>query len=243
MAGAHVFPGGTVDPEDRDPAILARCIGQEAEEAAARMGEPEDPAGALAFHVAAVRETFEEAGVLLAEGAERHGRDVLSEARDDLNAGRRSFVAIAEALDLRLRLDALAAQARWITPIVEARRYDTRFFIARAPDAQDASHDAKETTESAWMTPAGALEAAAKGTIQLPPPTLVTLGWLADRPNVDDAFAAARARVPPRVMPAFRREGKTLVLALPGDPAHPIATPAFEGVTRVVLEDGRWWAR
>ena len=243
MAGAHVFPGGTVDPEDADPAILARCVGQSGEEAAARMSEPDDPAAALAFHVAAIRETFEEAGVLLAEGAERHAPEVLAEARDALNAGRRTFVALAAELDLRRRIDALAVQARWITPIIEARRYDTRFFLAEAPGAQDASHDAKETTESAWMTPTHALDAALAGRIQLPPPTLVTLGWLAKRGSIEEAFEAARARPPPRVLPAFTRDGTKVVLALPGDPAHPSPTPAFEGVSRVVLEEGRWWAR
>lgn len=243
MAGAHVFPGGKLDAEDADPELLARCAGQTAEEAAARMGEPEDPERALAFHVAAVRETFEEAGVLLAEGAERVAPERLAEARSDLNAGRRDFRAVVKALDLTLRVDALAAQARWITPVVEQRRYDTRFFLARAPEAQEASHDAKETTESAWMTPGTALEAAAAGTIQLPPPTIVTLGWLAACGSLEGAFAAARARTPPRVQPAFHREGQTMILALPGDALHPEPTPAFEGVTRVVLEKGRWWAR
>ncbi|MCB9601403.1 MAG: NUDIX hydrolase [Sandaracinus sp.] len=235
MAGAHVFPGGIVDPEDAaasfredlgDPKTLVDALGET------------DVVSSIALYVAAIRETFEEAGVLLAEHdpAKREAMRARHAESDD-------FEGLVRDEGLRLRFDALVPQARWVTPTVEQRRYDARFFLAAVPADQEARHDAKETTESRWMRPADAIDAEGRGEIRLPPPTIRTLEHLATFDRVDAILADARSRRPPYVAPVFHDRGGTWILALPGDPLHPESTPAFAGTTRYVLEGGRWWAR
>ena len=232
MAGAYVFPGGTVDPTDHG---WERVRGRTPEQAAALLGE-DDAARALALHVAAIRETFEEAGVLLADAP----RADLATARARLHAGE-DFAAIAAELDLVLSLDQLAPWSRWVTPLVEPRRYDARFFLARAPREQTAAHDRIEVTEGEWLTPEGALARFEAGTISLPPPTLRTIEQLAALPRVEAAFEAAATRpAPAPVMPHFVQLGDQPTLTLPGDPEHPIAERRIEGPTRFVLADGRF---
>lgn len=230
MAGAHVFPGGTLDGNDRG---WTRVVGRGAAEAAALLDE-EDPSLALGLHVAAVRETFEEAGVLLADGTERID---LPAARARLNAGE-SFGGLAEEHGLVLRLDHLFPWARWCTPVVERRRYDARFFLARAPGGQRAEHDRIEVTAGAWLTPSSALDEYRAGAIQLPPPTLRTLEQLRDIVSVDEAFGVARANAPPRVILPHFVPGDPPALVLPGDPEHPIAERRISGPSRFVLENG-----
>lgn len=236
MAGAYVFPGGKLDDSDCDVALHEHALGRSPGECANVLDEA-DVERSVGLFFAAIRETFEEAGVLLAEGS-------LPDAeRDRLHAGDVTLLELATREGLRFHLDALIPQARWITPTVEPRRYDTRFFLARASGDVRASHDQHETTESAWMTPKHALAREKAGEIQLPPPTLRTLQWLLEQGGIDAAFEAAAARKPPVVEPVFHNLDGVFTLALPGDPLHPIDEPAFEGVTRFVLEKGRWWSR
>ncbi|MBX3275774.1 MAG: NUDIX hydrolase [Sandaracinaceae bacterium] len=233
MAGAYVFPGGTVDPTDLG---WTRVRGRSPEAAAALLGE-DDAARALALHVAAIRETFEEAGVLLAE-ASAHAD--LAAARARLHAGE-DFAKIAAELELVLALDQLAPWSRWVTPLVEPRRYDARFFVARAPREQTAAHDRIEVTEGEWLTPEAALARFEAGSISLPPPTLRTIEQLAALASVDAAFEAAAARpAPAPVMPHFVQLGDQPTLTLPGDPEHPIGERRIEGPTRFVFADGRF---
>ncbi len=239
MAGAHVFPGGKLDDEDASDALLDRCIGLTAAEAAERLAES-DGRRALALHVAAIRETFEEAGVLLADGADAVELD---DARKKLHEGVFDFERFVIDADLQLRVGELQPQARWITPEIEPRRYDTRFFLAPAPREQTATHDAIETTAGEWLSPTGAIDKMNEGTIQLPPPTLRTLQVLATSTTIAEAFADAASRKPPTIMPTFHDDDGTFVLALPGDSKHPVSERAFPGPTRLVLEGGRWWAR
>jgi 8-oxo-dGTP pyrophosphatase MutT (NUDIX family) len=192
-AGAYVFPGGSVDPGDADETIP--WAGPDATEWGARLDAPAALARTLVC--AAVRETFEESGVLLA------GPDagtVLATAGDeDLEAGRRellagslSLAAMLRRRGLVLRSDLLRPWARWITPVTEARRYDTRFFAAALPDGQCATDVSGEADEAAWLEPATALEAASRGEISLWPPTAVTLGELRACGTVTAALAARR---------------------------------------------------
>ena len=236
MAGAYVFPGGKLDDADCDVALHDHALGRSPAQCAESLGE-DDLERSTGLFFAAIRETFEEAGVLLAEG------ELPDTDRERLHSGAVTLVELARAAGLRFHLDALVPQARWITPTVEPRRYDTRFFLARASRDVRAIHDAHETTESAWMRPDQALDREKAGEIQLPPPTLRTLQWLAEHGGIDAAFDAAAARKPPVVQPVFHNLDGVFTLALPGDPLHPVDEPAFEGVTRFVLEKGRWWSR
>ena len=239
MAGAHVFPGGKLDDDDASAALLERCVGVTADQAGERLGE-RDGRRALALHVAAIRETFEEAGVLLADGCDA---SELAEARASLHDGTFSFERFVVDADLTLRVDRLRPQSRWITPEAEPRRYDTRFFLAPAPSEQEASHDAIETTAGEWLSPAAAIARMEAGEIQLPPPTLRTLQLLAPFASIEAAFADAASRRPPTIMPTFHDQDGTFILAMPGDSLHPEREPAFAGPTRFVLDGGRWWAK
>ena len=237
MGGAHVFPGGKLDEADVGYAGPVRLP---AKPLPITLGEPAlDPARALGLFVAAARETFEEAGVLFAEplgdASFRH------EARGLLLEDERPLLPIATEAGWTLCLDELVPQARWITPKPEPRRYDTRFFVARAPD-QLAQTDERETLAGRWFTPAAAITANDTKEIQLPPPTLRTLVELARFASVEACLAHTRATPPPCIEPVHfpADDGEGYVIAFNGDPKHPVAEPAFPGSTRVVLRDGRW---
>jgi 8-oxo-dGTP pyrophosphatase MutT (NUDIX family) len=239
MANAHVFPGGTVDPQDMEPALWERTRGRSASDAAGALGE-EDEGRALGLFCAAVRETFEEAGILLGR-LERPAAGVEA-ARQRLLAGD-PLAAVLGSLQALVELDRLVPHSRWITPEVEPRRYDARFFMAVAPPDQTARHDQVETTAGVWLEPRVAIERERAGQIHLPPPTLRTLEAIAGHPSSDAALAEAAARRPPTIAPVFREMGGQVVLCLPGDPGHPVAEPGLPGPTRLVLEEGRWWSR
>src|SRR5918911_523095 len=159
MGGAHVFPGGRVDDEDRLEDIDALSDGAAA--AAARMSDL-PPEIAVAHHVAALRELFEEAGVMLAR---EMPAQPLEGYRRDLLAGEITFGDIVRAERLRLAFDDLAYFAHWVTPEIETRRFDTRFFIARAPEGQTPVHDEGETSHSEWLEPASAIQQCRDGAI------------------------------------------------------------------------------
>lgn len=232
MGGAHVFPGGSVDPADRldEPQLV--CDG--VDEAIARMPDV-PPREAIAYHVAAVRELFEEAGVLLARS--RTGRPVDRTIRIAPGSG---LLESAQREGLRLSLDALVMFAHWVTPDIEIKRFDTRFFLATAPVDQETAHDGHEASDSVWLDPTDAIARCRVRTIALPPPTWTTLRALERFSNVDAAMAWARRRDVVRVQPGFiTRDGLTVLT--PGDPQHP-AAPGSEvpAETRFVLEDKHW---
>lgn len=259
MANAYVYPGGKLDEADSQPESLGCCLGvsePEALEGFAPLGErladdaPLSGAQALGLYLAAVREVFEEAGVLLAQDREgaplrfdepevqaRFGRH-----REALHAGRLSLAQLAEAEGLRYRLDWLRPFAHWITPVVETRRFNTRFFLALAPEGQEPLHDSRETVASAWWTPEEALDRYARREIQLPPPTLRTLEDMRGFGGREALLGALCAAPCPTVLPRFEEVEDKLTLLLPGDALYPSATPVA-GPTRVQLEEGRWWSR
>jgi 8-oxo-dGTP pyrophosphatase MutT (NUDIX family) len=247
MGGAHVFPGGRVDAADRD-ADPSWCDGLDRAEQQIP-GVP--PADARAYHVAAVRELFEEAGVLLARasggafvplaGADVHAR--FREYRTEVHADATSLRAIAAREGLRLALDALVLFAHWVTPPIDTRQFDTRFFLCRVPPDQVPAHDETETTHSCWLTPSEAIRQAEAGSIVLPPPTWTTLRELEPLRSVDDALAWGRARRVERREPKVLERDGCRMLLLPGDPLNPdvpVEPPPAE--TRFVLIDRRWRA-
>lgn len=236
MGGAHVFPGGRVDAGDHE-GDASWCDG--ISQATSHL--PAIPsAEAIAYHVAAARELFEEAGVLLANTTTR---DHFARDRADVHSGAATLRAIMEREKLRLALDALVPMAHWVTPPIDTRQFDTRFFVTRVPPGQVPAHDEKETTHSVWMTPASALEAAARGEIVLPPPTWTTLREIERFQTVDATLAWARHRRIARRQPkVFERNGRRMLL-LPGDPEYPEASDPEPPVeTRFVLIDKRWCA-
>lgn len=248
MANAYVFPGGRVDAADSAPATVARLDGLDGAALAARSHGMSTAEEAAAHAICAIRETFEEAGVLLARRgsqllrtAEGSDRQRFADHREALNAGSLSFGELLEAEELRLAGDQLVYFAHWITPKAEKRRYDTRFFVAFAPPAQAERHDDRETTDSRWLAPAAALAAyEGEGAFQLAPPTWAILRDLAALPDREAVLAwAAAADVSPIEPHLTAAAGGGLTLALPGDPLHP-ASPEAAATNRIVLRDGRW---
>ena len=209
---AYVFPGGKLDAHDSSPAALA-ALNEPATALAHRLGEPElhhDTAAAL--YVAALRELFEEAGVLLS--AAPHRPAGVSPA--DWQAW---LAAPAASLDAT----ALVPWSRWITPRMAAlskKRFDTRFFLAMAPHDQIASHDNHETTASIWLKPVEALQRYYRQEIEMAPPQIMSLGHLARYTTAAEALAAARAQLPPCICPENFEEDGTVILSYPGDPRH-----------------------
>jgi glyoxylase-like metal-dependent hydrolase (beta-lactamase superfamily II)/8-oxo-dGTP pyrophosphatase MutT (NUDIX family) len=171
LGGAYVFPGGALDSDDSGLRFLRRVVGLTDAEASARLGVPEK---GLAYWVAAVRECFEEAGVLLALDAER--RPVSASRAQALAANRkRSFLDLLEKENLYIPANLIAYYGHWITAPGRSRRFDTRFFVAQAPEGQEGSHDPREAEHHIWIRPQDALQRGEKGEIELVPATQHTL--------------------------------------------------------------------
>lgn len=192
MAGAYVFPGGAVDPHDLESAARQLCTGRSDASASATLGVD---SGGLAWWVAAVRECFEEAGILLAlDGrggtAEIHGAQAVERVarhRSALRSGATTLVDIFAAEGFRIPAGALHYFAHWITPEGESRRYDTRFFATRAPGGQVPEHDGVEAISDLWIRPADALARHEAGEMELFLPTVRTLQTVA-RFSTSDGF-------------------------------------------------------
>jgi 8-oxo-dGTP pyrophosphatase MutT (NUDIX family) len=218
--GAYVFPGGSVDA--RDAHAWTGWAGPDGAEWGRLLDAPADLARALVC--AAVRETFEESGVLLAgPGA---GSVVADTSGEDWEADRRALLAgsvsLAELLSRRglvLRSDLLSPWARWITPVTEERRYDTRFFAAALPEGQRARHVGGEADDAVWVEPGGALAAAARREIFLMPPTAVTLAQLRACTGLSQALTAHP--VTP-LMPEVTVDGDSVWLTLPEGLEYPL---------------------
>ena len=185
----HVFPGGRVDDADADPRLLARSV-VSGDEAAAAIGGDLPPTEALAAYVAAIREAFEEVGVLLADHPERVD---LAAARHRLLASADVFPAIAVELDLRLRTDRLVPLSRWVTPPIMERRFDARFFAADLPEAAEATLVGEEVVAHGWHRPVDALASMARGELGMWLPTSTTLTQLLHVSSIDEM----RARLAP----------------------------------------------
>ncbi|MCX5377516.1 NUDIX hydrolase [Streptomyces sp. NBC_00091] len=215
--GAYAYPGGGVDPRDEDH--RTGWAGPSQQDWAARLGT--DAATAQAIVCGAVRETFEEAGVLLA--GETPDTVVGDTTGDDWEADRESLVArelsFAEFLDRRrllLRSDLLGAWARWITPEFEPRRYDTWFFVAALPEGQRTRNASTEADRTVWIRPADAAAGYDKGELLMMPPTISTLRSLEPYGHAADALAAAGAQDLTPVLAQAALEDGVLVLSWPG---------------------------
>ncbi|MER5531712.1 NUDIX hydrolase [Streptomyces sp. NPDC002677] len=215
--GAYAYPGGGVDPRDDDHQV--RWAGPTRAWWAQRLGV--DEAGAQAIVCAAVRETYEEAGVLLAGPA---ADSVVGDTTgDDWEADRAALVArdlsFAQFLERRglvLRSDLLGAWTRWITPEFETRRYDTWFFVAALPEGQRTRNASTEADRTVWIRPAEAAAGYDKGELLMMPPTIATLRQLTSYATAAETLTAAPARDMTPVLARARLEGGEIVLAWPG---------------------------
>jgi 8-oxo-dGTP pyrophosphatase MutT (NUDIX family) len=243
FANAYVYPGGGVDAADAAPALLARARGADLASLRSRLGAT--PITALAHMIAAAREAFEEAGLLLASGPDHapipHDA-LLASLRARLNAGELDFLQVLEQLDAWLDLDALGYIAHWITPPAEPRRFDTRFFVAVLPPGQELAHDDRETVQGQWMTPTAALAAYAAGDMELAPPTIVTLEQLRRAGSLDAILAWSSAHTSAPIMPALAQADDLPALVFPGDPLfpHPDPIDAALPTHRLILSGSRW---
>jgi len=239
FSGLHVFPGGKVDRADHASGWDALASGPDAAAASRLLGTEE---GGLRYWVACIRECFEEAGVLLA--ANRAGEVLRLESlairerfavwRDRLNAGESGVLEkMCSHEQLRLATDQLAYVSHWITPVDQPRRYDTRFFVARAPARQEALHDGYETVESAWIQPETALGRFAAGEMNMISPTLKNLESITGYSTTEELLEAKRA-VDPSTIP-------TILPRIVRDASHPPDSNIFEEVLEVVGRGGRFF--
>jgi len=248
----HVFPGGRVDPADGAESLVGRSVISPAEATTALGGDLE-PRAALAAHVAAIRELFEEAGVLLADvGAV--GADIAA-ARSALLRGEVTLATLVEDLDLRLRTDRLVPLSRWVTPPILPRRFDARFFAAALPTGLEPTFEGDEVAAHAWLRPTDALEAMAGGRLAMWLPTSTTLQQLEHARSieeirerlspgplgaieVDEPFPGVTRIVMPagggvagQPVCAYLVGDRRLVLVDPGDPTGPALDRAMEVAT------------
>jgi 8-oxo-dGTP pyrophosphatase MutT (NUDIX family) len=200
VPGAWVFPGGRVDPADSAPPLYERI-----------RGLPSDPVPEASFWTAALRELFEETGVLLARDGEGCWAPDASSDRA-IEASRRALmddeVSLMDVLEKhRLTLDAgdVVHLAHWVTPVVEPRRYDTHFFAATLPEGRAARHDPREMTDTAWIRPGDALDRFRHGDLPMVFPTVRTLERLDEYPTTEDALSDLRGGDVPRILPRLVR--------------------------------------
>ncbi len=227
-----VYPGGRVDAGDEE--IAARHVtGLSAGEANRRLGLDR---GGLAYWVAALRECFEEAGILLARGladgaaldlAEPARRQRLAGYRDELNAGRMTFGEVIAAEEVVLDAARIHYVAHWVTPLGSPRRFDTRFFLAAAPPGQVAAHDDTEVVHHEWMAPALALQRWHADEMAMMSPTARMLMCLTPFDAASAAVAAAALDLEPEQI-RVRREGEAYHIMLPGDPGWEQGDPEAE---------------
>lgn len=231
-AGLHVFPGGRVDPEDADPGLVARAAGPR-----------DDPAFHVVDRIAAIRETWEEVGVLLGErrSCGRRpvvGGDVPGPAHVPASGRDSGFAARCAELDLELATDALVEVARWTTPRDFPRRFDARFFVAELPAGASLQPDPGEVVDHAWLTPRAALAAMAAGTLAMWPPTSTTLQRLERAPSFGAIRAGlARSPEPPIGIERIDRALRVMTGQSAFGPAGRPANTVLVGRREVVVVD------
>jgi len=204
-AGAYVFPGGMVEPQDCSAAALRLSSGLTPEQAAASLNDLDDPAEAIGYYVAAIRETFEEALVLLAEGPEGAAplppREELSRTRDRLIANELDFTAWVAGAGLRLATHRLVYFAHWITPEAVPQRFSARFFLIQAPREVDVVTDGQEVLRHRWLQPAEAIALRRQGDIHLMDPTVRNLELLGAFASTEEALRELNRRAVTAILP------------------------------------------
>ena len=227
--GATVFPGGKVHRDDFDPLLRARCRGADGLDA-----------DALALRVAAIRESFEECGILLARAASGAGEliaaarlaDLWKRHRREMKDHRVALRALAEEEGLELACDLLVPFAHWITPEGMPKRFDTHFFLVPGPPEQVAAHDGHELVAGRWLTPMQALADADAGRRTIIFPTRMNLAKLGRSRTVANAIAAARASRIVAVLPRVERGPKGAVLHIPPEAGYDVSEAPLDDFVR-----------
>jgi 8-oxo-dGTP pyrophosphatase MutT (NUDIX family) len=262
MGGNFVYPGGRVDRNDKSLDICSHCKGVSREEAAQILGGSISPEESLAYWVAGIRELFEEAGVFLAydhAGTPLVLRNPCQQKefqnyRDSLQKDKLTLCQLIEKEKLLLAVDQLHYYAHWITPEARSERFDTRFFLARHPEEQEAAHDQRETTLGVWLTPKQALEENLKGKAALSPPTLKTLEDLSRFKHIAEVFRALeKSKIHP-ILPLLTNINEETFIVFPWDPDYGIfqkgeipknvdhgrPSGPEDNTTRLILKKGCW---
>ena len=232
--GAHAFPGGVLEPGDHDGGAARLPDAQRW----AGAGDGDTHTDALPFWLTGVRELFEEVGILLAADGDRLLRGPLAPDVAALRApvfGGEPLVAALGRVGLRPATETLFYFARWITPVVNPRRFDTRFLVGRLPAGQEPVADGTETVSCTWLTPRAALAAYEEGRLSFFPPTVRTLADLSFFPSVDAVLADAAERTVRPFMPEVAQDDGAPTLLYPDVSGRPGMAPR-----RLTLRDGRW---
>lgn len=241
LGGAYVFPGGKVDQTDSTDTLVTR-LNQAPTHLHKALNEPElSPHTAAGLFVAAIREVFEESGVLFAQAANGKTAQLRAALCADRHAA--DFESLVLSHDLHLDTQSLRPWSRWVTPrmpSVQRKRFDTRFFVAIAPSDQIAAHDNHETTDSLWVQPREALNRYWRQDIELAAPQIMTLAHLSRFDTTAQVLQFASEHKPAVIQPAPHDINGVRVVCYPGDPLHPIAERAIPGPTRLKFQDKRF---
>ncbi len=262
MGGNFVYPGGRVDQQDSSLEILSCSKGMTSEEAQRILGGIFSPEESLAYWITAIRELFEEAGILLAYDPKgnllgltnRDEQEMFSSYRDLLQKAEIGICEVAKKENLSFALDQLRYYAHWITPEARSERFDTYFFLARYPSGQEATHDQKETTAGVWIAPSKALDDNVRGGAILSPPTLKTLEDLSRFKTIDEIFTSSKNAEIKTILPVLMKISSGPMILFPWDPEYEvfrkgeIPSPMEHGrlsqpgdnTTRLLMKEGRW---
>jgi 8-oxo-dGTP pyrophosphatase MutT (NUDIX family) len=203
FSGAMVFPGGKLEPQDSDGQWREISLGWDAV-----------PREERAPRIAALREVFEECGVIAAAELPSLSVEQIQSARARMEAGELHFADFLRALDVRPDLTRLKLFARWLTPPVVPKRFDTFFYLIELSGDQKVAHDGREAIQNEWVTPRGALELAQSGQRTIVFPTRMNLQLLSQTTTVREAVAAAGLRKPKRISPRVETRGDRRFLQL-----------------------------
>lgn len=229
--GMWVFPGGSVDADDDSDALHAIVKDRTDRDASDLMNIDQ---GGLAYYIAAIRESFEEAGILLArhenEGhalsfTDPHRAERFEQHRDQVNTGSEDFIDIVRRENLLLDTADMHYIARWITPVGPPRRFDARFFIARTPEGQIPLHDNRETVHSKWMSPSDILQNFEDNTMNIMSPTLTMIRALSKFSSTEQVIESARANQSDQRVRVVPDTGD---IVLPGDSGYEAAKDTIE---------------
>ena len=253
LAGVCVFPGGKMDAQDMDKDLALLTCGIDGAQAKVLLNEPDlGESAALGLFCAAIRELFEEAGILLAytssgsliDFTDQSTREKFNDYRIAIHEKELSLKDLARQENLTFAVDILLPYSRWIAPDRVEKRFDTRFFLCRLPWGQKTDYDPVELMSYEWRMPDEILRQNNSGEIKLIPPTLKTIDHLCSFPSIDHLYRYAQSRPIYPILPELYSEGDSIIMKLPHDPEYSIQTykqPASpDEPSRIILRQGIW---